>query len=56
MDGETATTDLEVGRQDTQHVFRCCAMVCVRASMPAHFLYNKADNNATKSKVGRFAS
>ncbi len=46
---------LKSGDRTRNTFYRRCAEVGFRAGMLAHFLYNEADNNATKSKVGRFA-
>ena len=46
---------LKSGDRTRNTFYRRCAEVGFRAGMLAHFLYNEADNNATRSKVGRFA-
>ena len=47
---------LKSGGRTRNSFYRRCAEVGFRASLLAYSLYNEADNNATKSKVGRFAS
>ena len=46
---------LKSGGRTRNMFYRRCAVVGFRAGMLAHFLYNEADNNDTRSKVGRFA-